>query len=149
MASCRSKAQDTGQGKDGTRDPHSKVDTTNFLLRRVRRIAGAVEGLRARLERPAYHREALSWRLHGPVGPVALARKLAEQEGEGAAFMIAEVALAVHQADWSASNRRLGAEVVSSEVASVLKELSELAAQQPAPANLEAYVKETLAVVNS
>ncbi len=130
-------------------DPHRKVDTRNFLLRRVRRVAAALEGLRVRLERPAHHMKALCWRLHGPIGPVTLARQLAAQEGEGAAFMIAEVALTVHGVDWSASERLLGAGAVKREVDSVLRELSALAEKQSAPANLREYVKETLAVVNS
>jgi hypothetical protein len=56
-------------------DPHKKVDTTQFLLRRMRRVAQALEGMRHRLQQPVASREALRWRLHGPIGPIALAKR--------------------------------------------------------------------------
>jgi hypothetical protein len=128
-------------------DPHRKVDTRNFLLRRVRRISDALEGMRVRLERPAYHLEGFRWRLHGPVGPAALARRLAKEEKDGAAFMIAEVALTISRTDWSASEKLLGQEFVRREVDAVIAELTELSRAQPAPSNLECYVRDTLAAV--
>ncbi len=50
-------------------DPHKRVNTETFLLRRTKRVALALERLRERLERPAASAEALDWRLRGPVGP--------------------------------------------------------------------------------
>jgi len=126
-------------------DPHRKVDTTNFLVRRVRRVSQALEGMRERLERPAFTRDALAWRLHGPVGPLILARKLAEHEGQGAAFMIAEVALTLRHADLSSLERSLGREYVRASVDEVLAKLAELAAAHPAPENLSRYVGECFA----
>ena len=98
-------------GTSGVIDPHAKLDTSTFLLRRMRRVAAALEGLRARLERPAHHLDALRWRLHGPVGPVQLARRLAEneREKEGAGFLIAEVALTVRRVNWASSERAIHA----------------------------------------
>jgi hypothetical protein len=138
-----------GGGRRGVEvDPHRKVDTRNFLLRRVRRVSDALEGMRLRLERPAYHLEGFRWRLHGPVGPAALAGQLAKEEKDGAAFMIAEVALTLSRTDWSASEKLLGREVVKREVDQVIADLTELARAQPAPSNLERYVRDTLAAVN-
>lgn len=123
-------------------DPHRKVDTRNFLLRRMRRVAAALEGLRERLERPAYNRVALSWRLSGPVGPVALAKKLAEAEPEAAGFLLAEVALTVFRADWSYVEKALGRTIVRREVKSVVNELEALARRTKAPPNLAGYVRD-------
>jgi hypothetical protein len=124
-------------------DPHKRVDTRNYLLRRVRRISVALEGLRQRLERPAYDIEGLRWRLHGPIGPAALARKLAEEEGEGAGFMIAEVAMTVKMADWLRAEEVLGTKAVRAEVRRVIKELQGLADRRQAPPNLTDYVRES------
>jgi hypothetical protein len=107
----------------------------------MRRLAAALEGLRDRLERPAFNPDALRWRLHGPVGPLALARQVSEEEGEGAAFMIAEVAMTVYRADWSAAERTLGPGPVRQEVATLLADLRALARAKPAPANLSGYVR--------
>ena len=128
-------------------DPHTRVDTRNYLLRRVRRISMALEGLRQRLERPAYDIEGLRWRLHGPIGPSALARKLAEEEGEGAGFMIAEVAMTVKMTQWLRAEEILGTKDVRVEVRRVIKELQGLADRRQAPANLSDYVRESFARV--
>jgi hypothetical protein len=76
-------------------DPHRRVDTSQFLLQRTRRVSWALAGLRARLERPAASHEALVWRLRGPVGALALAdaiRREARSEDERA-FLLAELLL--------------------------------------------------------
>jgi hypothetical protein len=127
---------------DSEVDPHRKVDTRNFLLRRMRRVAAGLEGLRERLERPAWHIDALRWRLHGPVGPIALARKLAEQERQAGAFMLAEVALTVHRADWSRLEASIGRDTVHAEVGSVLDTLATLAREAESPSNLAGYVRD-------
>lgn len=122
-------------------DPHAKVDTRNFLLQRMRRLSRALEGLRERLERPVFSVEALRWRLQGPVGAVELARRLAREEREGAAFLIAEVALAVRSAQAQPFGG-LEKEAVEREVQAALKLLESLAADQGnLPANLASYVK--------
>jgi hypothetical protein len=129
-------------------DPHKRVDTRNFVIQRMKRIAAALEGMRERLERPLFTLEALTWRLRGPLGPLALAKRLAEEEGEGAAFMIAEVALAVHDAQLQASGD-LGLVDVPREKRAVLDQLERLAAERGAPANLEEYVKRTFSELSS
>lgn len=135
-------------GKEVVVDPHRKVDTSNFLLRRVRRLSHALEGLHERLQRPVFTRDALRWRLHGPFGPLALARRLADNEGQGAAFMIAEVALTVRHVDLVPLEQALGREHLRGEIDGVLAELEALAARHPSPPNLAAYVERCFAEVH-
>jgi hypothetical protein len=76
-------------------DPHKRVNTETFLLRRTKRVAIALERLRQRLERPVMNVEALDWRLCGPVGAAAIAaafRREAATEEESL-FFLAELAL--------------------------------------------------------
>lgn len=134
---------------DTVLDPHKKVDTRNFLLRRVRRVSQALEGLRERLERPAWSIEALRWRLHGPVGPLRLARQLAEGEGQGAAFMIAEVALTLKHTDFRVIEAALGRATVRAERDAVLRELEAQASACGAPDNLATYVRTCFEEVRS
>lgn len=130
-------------------DPHKKVDTRNYLLRRVRRISGALEGLRHRMERPVYDEDGLRWRLHGPVGPVALARMLAVEEGEGAGFMVSEVALTLQLTDWGRAEEYLGRRAVRQEVASAIGALRQLADDTAGPENLAAYVRDSFGKVDT
>ncbi|MFN8626514.1 MAG: hypothetical protein U0587_11125 [Candidatus Binatia bacterium] len=125
-------------------DPHAKVDTRNFLLKRMKRVASALEGLRERLERPAFHIDALRWRLHGPVGPLALARRLVEQEPDAAAFMLAEVALTVRRADWKHVEAGMGRDACRAEVRQVVDQLREFAEALTPPPNLADYVGQAL-----
>ena len=78
-------------------DPLQRFNNETYLLRRTKRVALALDRLRQRLERPVLTREALDWRLHGPIGPESLARafvKEATQPGE-AVFLLAELALSL------------------------------------------------------
>jgi hypothetical protein len=129
-------------------DPHRRVDTRGFVIQRMRRIAAALEGMKERLERPVFTIDALRWRLHGPVGPLALAKRLAAEEQEGAAFMIAEVALTVHDAQLNAPGA-LGAVDAAREKRLLLDHLKELAVERGAPANMQAYVQRTFAELTS
>lgn len=140
----RDSAKKTGE-EPGVMDPHAKVDTRNFLLKRMKRVASALEGLRERLERPAFHLDALRWRLHGPVGPLALARRLVEQEPDAAAFMLAEVALTVRRADWKHVEAGVGRDVCRAEVRQVVDQLREFAEALTPPPNLADYVGQALA----
>lgn len=54
-------------------DPHRRIDTSGFLLQRTGRFSRALAGLKVRLELPIVSPASLDWRLHGPVGVVALA----------------------------------------------------------------------------
>lgn len=53
-------------------DPHAKVDTSGFLVKRVQRACWAIRALRARLEQPVMSASAMAWRIHGPVGAYAV-----------------------------------------------------------------------------
>ena len=80
-------------------DPHKRVNTETFLLRRTKRVAVALEHLRQRLERPVMNVEAIDWRLRGPVGPMAMAaafRREARTEDESL-FFLAELALTLQR----------------------------------------------------
>jgi hypothetical protein len=120
-------------------DPHKKVNTSNYLLRRMKRLSAALEGLRERMQRGVFSLDALLWRLRGPLGPLALAQRLAQEEGEAAGFMIAEVATTL--ADGKPTfGSGLDTEVAEREIRTVLNELVDLARQRSAPANLASYV---------
>jgi hypothetical protein len=124
--------------------PLERVDTSNFLLRRMRRVSHALEGLRERLEQPVCTTEALRWRLRGPLGALTLARRLAEEDPEGAAFMIAEVAATVHGVSWRPVGS-LDHTMLLSEVAAVLGELRRLSEGAPTSPGLRQFVEETFA----
>ncbi len=120
-------------------DPHKKVNTSAYLLRRMKRLAAALEGLRERLQRAVFSRDALLWRLRGPLGPLALARRLAAEEGEAAGFMIAEVATTLADAK-PTFGEGLNRDETREEVRAVLQELVDLARDRAAPPNLASYV---------
>lgn len=106
-------------------DPHRRVDTTRFLLQRTRRVGWALTRLRERLEQPVMSREALDWRLRGPVGVVALADALIRERRseEEAAFLIAELALELHRAVPRSAVGGLAAEEVRGALRQVARNL--------------------------
>ena len=121
-------------------DPHKKVDTSQFLLRRMRRVALALEGMRERLQQPVGSLEALRWRLRGPIGPLALAERLAAEDPDGRAFMIAEVATTLRSVVWRPVGV-LGEREIRAHVVDAIRALHELALKGPAPDNLAKYVR--------
>jgi hypothetical protein len=60
-------------------DPHQKVDTSGFLIKRVQRACGALRQLRERLAQPVLSDAALAWRLDGPVGARAVVDAIERQ----------------------------------------------------------------------
>ena len=76
-------------------DPLKRVDTTSFLLQRTRRVSDALTALRQRLERPVLSEQALLWRLHGPVGVMALAQALVKEahSEQECCFLLTELCL--------------------------------------------------------
>ena len=91
-------------------DPHRRVDTSNFMLQRTRRLSSAFAALRKRLEAPVVSRDGLRWRLKGPVGALALAGAIvrdaekAQVSKDEAAFFLAELALELSRVKTSQSN---------------------------------------------
>lgn len=120
-------------------DPHKSVDTSQFLLRRMRRVAQALEGMRTRLKQPVSSLDALRWRLRGPIGPVALAKQLSAEDPEGAAFMIAEVAATLRSVTWQPLGT-LHRQAIGREVAEITRALQALARKAPASPSLASYV---------
>ena len=134
----------TTSSTNGDLDPHRRIDTSSFLLQRMRTLSAALEGLRERLVHPVTSREALRWRLTGPFGPLALARRLALEDKIGAAFMISELAQTVKSLTFA----RLGdltAKSVDELVAQVIRDLHQIARDHSAPPSLAAYVDKTFA----
>jgi hypothetical protein len=76
-------------------DPHKRVDTSQFLLQRTRRVSWALSALREKLQRPVATEEGLRWRLYGPVGVKALATALVKEghSEEEKAFLLSELVL--------------------------------------------------------
>ena len=133
-AVARAKKRSAVIGPDGAEvsaelDPLKRVRTETFLLQRTRRVAKAIEHLVENLNRPVVHEDALLWRLRGPVGPLALARALAEaarSPGE-AGFLLAEVALALRRVDVAKVAVGVGKEQVRHEVTAVRAEVEQMA----------------------
>jgi hypothetical protein len=140
-------------GADVELDPHRRVRTETFLLQRTRRVARAIEHLVENLNRPVAHRDALSWRLRGPVGPAALARALTEaasSPGE-AAFLLADLTLALRRVQVEKVAAGLDAAEVRAEIVAVRRDIESMARQflaDPAmPSRMAQYVEQTLAEV--
>lgn len=60
-------------------DPHAKVDTSGFLVKRVQRACWAMRELRTRLEQPVLSSSAMAWRISGPVGARAVLEAMRRQ----------------------------------------------------------------------
>jgi hypothetical protein len=60
-------------------DPHAKVDTSGFLMKRVQRACWAITHLAKRLAEPALTPGAMSWRLYGPAGAQAVVEAIRRQ----------------------------------------------------------------------
>lgn len=60
-------------------DPHAKVDTSGYMVKRVQRACWAIQALRGRLEQPVLSSSAMVWRIKGPVGACALLEAMQRQ----------------------------------------------------------------------
>lgn len=60
-------------------DPHAKVDTSEFMIKRVQRACWAMQALRARLEQPVLSSAAMGWRIKGPIGAYAMLEAMQRQ----------------------------------------------------------------------
>lgn len=110
-------------------DPHRKVDTSDFILQRMRHAAHALEGLRERLEQPVSHPDALARRLRGPFGPLGLARALeragdcGEIDKRELSFILAELALVLHRTAWQPVGALVSQQDCEREARTVMVEL--------------------------
>jgi hypothetical protein len=121
-------------------DPHRKVDTSTFLLRRMKRLSHALEGMRERFQQPIAFLETLRFKLRGPVGPIELARRLVAEEKGGAAFMIAELATSLESIQWRPIGT-LDQKQVRSEVRAVIAELRAMAEATEPVGSMADYVR--------
>lgn len=124
-------------------DPLKRFDSQSFLLRRTKRLARALERMRERLGRPASSREALEWRIFGPVGPMALAEgyvREASFRGE-ARFCLAEIALTLKriQPDKVAADG-LPRAAVADCLQRAIQQLAERATHVPSVPEIDRYV---------
>ena len=141
----RRRKREKQNGDDGPIvDPHKRVDTSQFLLQRTRRISWALNALRERLERPVVTLEFLRWRLRGPVGVMALAEALVRESksNEETAFLISELALELARAKPEAAQGCLAPEKHVAEIREVIGELRSLLPEGSLkePENLRRYV---------
>jgi hypothetical protein len=132
-------------------DPLRRFDESGLLLERVRHASLALWQLGERLARPCNSLDAVRWRLHGVVGPVAIADGLvraarSEETLPGEVhFLLAELALTLAAVEWnlaeSVDRRQAGALVRD-----VLVGISERLESLPAPAHhaLDDYVSDAV-----
>lgn len=130
-------------------DPHRRVNTETYLLRRTKRVALALERLRERLERPVLTRETFNWRLRGPVGPVALANALLREarNASEAAFFLAELALTLKRVHAErAAEGGLKVNAIRAGIGACLAEIRALLPVSPAGQSpVDRYVKRAFA----
>jgi len=82
-------------------DPHRRVDTSQYVLQRTRRVSIALQKLREKLEERFVTIEALQWRLTGPISAEAIAdaieresqARVGSMNSDEVAFLFAELAL--------------------------------------------------------
>lgn len=149
----RSKKNNGNGGDDVLVDPHKRVDTSQFLLQRTRRISWALNALRKRLERPVVTIEFLRWRLRGPVGVTALAEALVREarSEEEKAFLISELVLELARAKPEAKEGCVSPEVHQHEIRGVISDLCKMVPgiSKEAPENLRRYVESVFEAVSS
>ncbi len=126
-------------------DPHKRVDASGFLLQRTRRLSCALAKMRERVERPAATIEMLNWRLHGPVGVMALAEAIAREATSPAesAFLLAELTLELSRANVLPAVGCIDIAVHRNKLRELndkLRALIDAGGKMDGPANLQAYV---------
>lgn len=126
-------------------DPHSRVDTSGFLLQKTYRVTNAFKGLRTRLARPAPSEDALNWRLRGPVGVEAVAQAISKEarNEQEEAFLLAELALELSRVKPSGGTGFLPVEEIKRELKSLVSELQRqvFARVGDAPPSLKTYLE--------
>jgi len=136
---------DNGNGGPSIVDPHKRVDTSRFLLQRTRRVARALSALRERLERPVATREALQWRLFGPIGVMAFANAIEKEanSAEERAFLLCELAIELSRVTPADLPGMLPASEVRAAIARVISQLRERcpAIPEPDPTGIANYVR--------
>ncbi len=152
LAAWRRYARDDGQSRPPLMvDFHARVDTRHFMLQRIRRVSWALSALRERLERPVYTEGGLHWRVHGPIGPLALARALQREiaaHGNRAlasaeqAFVLTELALELAHVQPQTQPGALGTDTMRAALLPVIEDILAQAGSlsEVADADLRHYV---------
>lgn len=112
-------------GDHGALDPHSRVDTTSFLLQRTRRISKAFLSLRHNLEKPMFSTSSLNWRLSGPVGVTAVANAISQEAKSPIekAFLLGELCLELLQVKPQPADGSLPEAVIKQGIIEVVEQL--------------------------
>lgn len=148
------KRRRTSGGAEGAfeLDPHKRVDTSQFLLQRTRRVSAALKALASRLARPVATEESLQWRLRGPVGVEAVAKAIlndarANDCSAMQSFLIAELALELSQIRPQTAMGALPVKRVKKEIAVLVGQLRERfgGGATDVPNNLAQYVEDAFA----
>lgn len=106
-------------------DPHKRVDTSAFLLQRTRKLSWLFRSLKDRLERPVPTRQALEWRLRGPVGVTAISGAIAREAKSELekSFLMAELALELQRVQPKNALGHLRPADVKEEILKIVEEL--------------------------
>jgi hypothetical protein len=127
-------------------DPLRRISSETFLLQRTRRVAKAIAQLMETLNRPVVHRDALTWRLRGPVGPCALAKAIATESsspGE-AAFLLSEIVLVLQRIDTRKISVGISRKEVDGEISKVIEDLKTMISNRLAsgeiPQSMSTYI---------
>ena len=122
-------------------NPLRRHDLQVTFLYRIRRRARILMQLRANLQRPAWGRRALDWRLRGMIGIEALAQRLvrniatSSDAGDEALLTVADFLIVLHEVDYVPSDGSLSKQEFDAAFRSFLRELADklqaqVAAQQ-------------------
>ena len=108
-------------------NPHNRVDTSGFILKKTYRVTSALAGLRKRLERPAPSEDALQWRISGPIGVNAVANAISKEAktDEEKAFLLTELALEISRIQPSTAPGCLPNEMIIDELRKVIHQLKD------------------------
>ncbi len=106
-------------------DPHKRVDTSAFLLQRTRRVSDALAALRLRLKKPVVSEQALTWRLRGPVGVMALAQALGKEarSEQERCFLLTELCLELRRVKPETAPGSLSVDRVQETLREVVREI--------------------------
>ena len=132
-------------------DPHAKVDTSGFLVKRVQRACWAMRQLRDRLEQPVLSVSAMAWRINGPVGARAVLNAIQRQCDptlpDESAFLLCEMWREMRQLKVRGTTSSSAPAGTQQLMSSFLEDLHELAlhALSASSDQVRAYVIEALA----
>jgi len=132
-------------------DPHAKVDTSGFLVKRVQRACWAMRELRSRLEQPVLSTSAMAWRISGPVGAravlEAMRRQCDPELPDEWAFLLCELSREIAAVALKGAGGRPAAPDVTQLLAAFQADLSQMLAeaQKGCSSSMQGYIANALA----